>query len=151
MDLMERLNGYNGLKETDVMMLNPLVWAYIGDAVYEVYVRSYVISEGRRNAGDLHRGSISFVKAEAQSDLLEKLLPHLTEEEQNIVRRGRNTKTTHVPKNAVVIDYRRATALEALIGYLYLMRRYERMDEIMGFIFDEGSNEKQADTTQHKK
>ena len=143
MSLMEKLNGYNGLKETEVMMLNPLVWAYIGDAVYEVYVRSYVISEGKRNAGDLHKESISFVKAEAQSDILEGLLPCLTEEEQNIVRRGRNTKTTHVPKNAMVIDYRRATALEALIGYLFLMRRYERMDEIMGFIFQKVSKEKQ--------
>jgi ribonuclease-3 family protein len=151
MDLMERLNGYNGLKETEVMMLNPLVWAYIGDAVYEVYVRSYVISQGKRNAGDLHKGSISFVKAEAQSDILEKLLPHLTEEEQNIVRRGRNTKTTHVPKNAVVIDYRRATALEALIGYLYLMRQYERMDEIMGFIFDKNNSENQTETTLYTK
>ena len=146
MDLMERLNGYNCLKETDVMMLNPLVWAYIGDAVYEVYVRSYVISEGKRNAGDLHRGSINFVKAEAQSDILETLLPKLTEEEQNIVRRGRNTKTTHVPKNAHVIDYRRATALEALIGYLYLMKRYERMDEIMGIIFETWNKEKQSNT-----
>ena len=128
------------------MMLNPLVWAYIGDAVYEVYVRSYVISEGKRNAGDLHRGSINFVKAEAQSDILETLLPKLTEEEQNIVRRGRNTKTTHVPKNAQVIDYRRATALEALIGYLYLMKRYERMDEIMGIIFETWNKEKQSNT-----
>lgn len=122
--------------ENDARMMNPLVWAYIGDAVYEVYVRSYIISKGRKSSFELHRESIKYVKAEAQSSILEMLTESLSEEERNIVRRGRNTKTYHVPKNADVIDYRRATALEALIGYLYLMKRYERLDEIMKMILE---------------
>ncbi|WP_133628806.1 Mini-ribonuclease 3 [Fonticella tunisiensis] len=127
---------YINLGEMDVRMLNPLVWAYIGDAVYEVYVRSFIISNTKKNSHDLHVESIKFVKAGAQSEILEELMPYLTEEEQNVVRRGRNTRTGHVPKNADVIDYRRATALEGLIGYLYLMKRFERIDEIMNIVFE---------------
>lgn len=123
--------------EKDVRMMNPLVWAYIGDSVYEVYVRSYIISKGGKTSFDLHRESIKYVKASSQSDILELIYDKLTEEEQNIIRRGRNTKTYHVPKNASIIDYKRATALEALIGYLYLLKRYERIDEIMNMILEE--------------
>jgi ribonuclease III family protein len=135
MNIMDNLSEYITLDEMEIRMLNPLIWAYVGDAVYEVYVRTHIISSGKRTSHDLHKISIKFVKAEAQSNYLETLLPDLTEEEQDIVRRGRNTKTYHVPKNANVIDYRRATALEALIGYLYLMKRYERLDEVMKLIF----------------
>lgn len=135
MDITDRLSEYIKLNEMEIRMLNPLIWAYVGDAVYELYVRSYIVSSGKKTSHDLHKMSIKFVKAGAQSDYLEKLLPHLTEEEQNVVRRGRNTKTYHVPKNADVIDYRRATALEGLIGFLYLMKRFDRIDEIMKIIF----------------
>ena len=136
MNIMDKLCEYITLSEIEIRMLNPLIWAYIGDAIYEVYVRSYIISSDKRSSNDLHKMSIKFVKAGAQSDYLEKILPSLSEEEQDIVRRGRNTKTYHVPKNANVIDYRRATALEALIGYLYLMKRFDRIDEIMKLIFE---------------
>lgn len=122
--------------EKDVRMMNPLVWAYIGDSVYEVYVRSYIISKGGKTSFDLHRESIKYVKASSQSDILETIYDKLTEEEKNIIRRGRNTKTYHVPKNASIIDYKRATALEALIGYLYLLKRYDRIDEIMNMILE---------------
>lgn len=123
------------VSDNDVMMMNPLVWAYVGDAVYEVYVRSYIISNHKRSSNDLHKESIKYVKAAAQSKVLEEILPMLTEEEQNIARRGRNTKTYHVPKNANMIDYRRATAFEALIGYLYLMKRFDRINEIVKIAF----------------
>jgi ribonuclease III family protein len=136
MNIMDKISEYTNLSEIDIRMLNPLIWAYIGDAIYEAYVRSYIISSGKRTSHDLHKMSIKFVKASAQSDFLEKILPLLSEEEQDVVRRGRNTKTYHVPKNADVIDYRRATAFEGLIGYLYLMKRYDRLDEIIKLVFE---------------
>lgn len=129
-DYIEKLS----FDEKDVKLMNPLVWAYIGDSIYEVYVRSYIISKGGKTSFDLHKESIKYVKASSQSQILEYIYDKLTDEEQNIVRRGRNTKTYHVPKNASVIDYKRATALEALIGYLYLLKRYDRIDEIMEMI-----------------
>ncbi|WP_423219596.1 Mini-ribonuclease 3 [Fervidicella metallireducens] len=136
---MDIFSKYVDLTETDIRMLNPLVWAYVGDAVYEVFVRSYLISTERKNSHDLHVKSIKYVKARSQSEFLALIEPELTEEEQNIVRRGRNTKTYHVPKNADVIDYRRATAFEALIGYLYLMKRYDRIDTIMQLILNKAA------------
>jgi ribonuclease-3 family protein len=135
-NMMNSLSDYIKLDENEVRLLNPLIWAYIGDAVYEVYVRSFIITHGRKTSNDLHKESIKYVKAKAQSDILEELLNNLTEDEQYIVKRTRNTKSYHVPKNADVIDYRRATAFEGLVGYLYLIKNYKRLDEIMKFIFD---------------
>lgn len=132
---MLNLDRYINLEEMEIRMLNPLVWAYIGDAIYEAFVRSHIISNTKKSAHALHIESIKFVKAKAQAQILEELMPSLTEEEQDIVRRGRNTKAGHIPKNADVMDYRLATALEALIGYIYLMKRFERLDEIMDIIF----------------
>lgn len=133
-ELMLNLDKYITLGEMEVRMLNPLVWAYIGDSIYEAFIRSHIISNTKKTAHALHLESIKFVKAKAQSQILEDLLPFLTEEEQDIVRRGRNTKAGHLPKNADVMDYRRATALEGLIGYIYLMKRFDRLDEIMEII-----------------
>lgn len=131
---MKSLSDYIKLEENEIRQLNPLIWAYIGDAVYEVYVRSLIISSGRKTSNDLHKESIKFVKACAQSDYLEVIMSELTEDEQYIVKRTRNTKSNHVPKNADVIDYRRATALEGLVGYLYLTKNFTRLDEIMHII-----------------
>lgn len=131
---MKSLSDYIKLEENEVRQLNPLIWAYIGDAVYEVYIRSFIVSEGKKTANDLHRESIKYVKAHAQSDFLEVIMTKLTDEEQYIVKHTRNTKSYHVPKNADVIDYRRATALEGLIGYLYLTKNFNRLDEIMNMI-----------------
>lgn len=134
---MKSLSDYIKLEENEIRQLNPLIWAYIGDAVYEVYIRSFIVSEGRKTSNDLHRESIKYVKAHAQSDYLEVIMPNLTEDEQYIVKHTRNTKSYHVPKNADVIDYRRATALEGLIGYLYLTKNFTRLDEIMHLILNE--------------
>lgn len=122
------------LSEIEIKMLNPLVWAYVGDSVYEMYVRSFIISDTKPSSAELHKKSIKFVKASAQSAHLELIIGSLTEEEKDIVRRGRNSKANHLPKNADVIDYRRATAFEALIGYLYLMKRHDRLFEIIKLI-----------------
>lgn len=135
-EIMKSLSDYIELEENEIRQLNPLIWAYIGDAVYEVYIRSFIISNGRKTNKDLHKESIKFVKAGAQSNFLELIMPELTEDEQYIVRRSRNTKSSHIPKNADVIDYRRATALEGLVGYLYLTKNFSRLDEIMQLMLD---------------
>jgi ribonuclease-3 family protein len=133
-EVLENSSDFIRLSEIDIKMLNPLIWAYIGDSVYEMYVRSFIISDTRRTSADLHKRSIKYVKAAAQSSHLELLEPNLTEEEKDIVRRGRNSKANHLPKNANVIDYRRATAFEALIGYLYLLKRFDRLGEIIKIV-----------------
>lgn len=107
-----------------------LVLAYLGDAVYELYVRSYLIGDGRVKVNRLHKEAVKMVQAKTQAQVLKSLEGTLDETEAGVVRRGRNTKSVHVPKNAEVIDYRHATALECLFGYLYLKGRHERIAEI---------------------
>lgn len=118
-------------------LYSPLVLAYIGDAVYEVYVRSRVICEhDDLPAYKLHRCSIDYVKAHAQSNSMEILEPMLNEKELSIYKRGRNAKSATVPKNADLTDYRRATGFEALVGYLHLNGENERLEEIMRIAFE---------------
>ncbi len=114
------------LKETDIRTYSPLALAFIGDAVYEVLIRSLVLSEGNMPVDKLHRKTVAYVKAGAQSHIVKGMQPLLTEEEGDICRRGRNTQSHSVPKNADPGDYRRATGLEALMGWLYLQGRMER-------------------------
>ncbi|CAN7749801.1 Mini-ribonuclease 3 [Paenibacillus sp. LjRoot153] len=114
-------------------LLNPLVLAYIGDAVYEVYIRQYVISGANHRPNHLHKASTGFVSAKAQSKLLTALMPTLTEEEVDIVKRGRNAKSGTTAKNADVLEYRHSTAFECLIGYLYYKQSFERLKEILDF------------------
>jgi len=120
-------------------LLNPLVLAYIGDAVYEVYVRIYIAKKGEIKTNTLHKASISFVSAHAQSDLLEEIEDSLTEEELNIVRRGRNAHSNTIPKNASIADYKKATAFEALIGYLFLKNDIKRLEEIIKITLEKNS------------
>lgn len=112
-------------------MLSPLQWAYLGDAIYELQVRMIAISRGDIPMREIHRWTVGFVKAESQAKVLRRLESLLTEEESEIVRRARNVKSLHVPKNAKVADYRYATALEGLLGFLCLMNRHERLAEIL--------------------
>ncbi|NEW09683.1 Mini-ribonuclease 3 [Paenibacillus sp. SYP-B3998] len=114
-------------------LMNPLVLAYIGDAVYEVYIRQYVISGTNHRPNHLHKAATTFVSAKAQSKLLESLMPMLTEEEVDIVKRGRNAKSGTTAKNAEVLEYRHSTAFECLIGYLYYKQSFERLKEILDF------------------
>jgi ribonuclease-3 family protein len=119
--------------------LNPIVLAYIGDAVFEMIVRQYVISQPNHRPKHLHRASVQFVSAKAQAKALHTWLPHLTPEEEEIVRKGRNAKSG-VPKNADVLEYRHSTAFECLIGYLYFKQRFERLKELLGLLWEpEGS------------
>ncbi len=117
--------------QEDVDMLSPLVWAYVGDSVYEMFIRTKLVNISNAKPHKLHIESIKYVKAKAQADILKKIQEDLTEEEKNIVRRGRNTENHHVAKNANVADYAQSTAFEALIGYLYLSKKDERLKEIL--------------------
>ncbi|MDU2115456.1 MAG: ribonuclease III domain-containing protein [Peptoniphilus lacydonensis] len=116
-------------KESEIRELSPLALAYIGDACYEILVRSKIL-DLRKNPNKLHRESIKFVRAKGQRDLFEKIEDMLTEDEMRIFKRGRNAKSHTVPKNADPIDYRIATGVEALFGYLYLLKRYARIREL---------------------
>ena len=111
--------------------LSPLTWAYIGDAVYELYIRKKLINETKLKPHKLHIESIKHVKASAQAETLRKIEENLTDEEKEIVRRARNTKNHHLPKNANVNDYMHSTAFEGLIGYLYLTKQEKRLEEIL--------------------
>ena len=110
----------------DVRAYSPLTLAYIGDGIYELVIRSVVVERANRSANDLHKKTTRYVKAPAQSAMIEALLPELTEEEEAVYRRGRNAKSYTTPKNADLMDYRHATGVEAVFGYLYLDGKMER-------------------------
>lgn len=113
-------------------MFNPLQLAIIGDAVYEVCIRNYIFNGNQGlSAHKIHIEAIKYVKAKAQSDLMLIIDCELTEEERYIFKRGRNTKSATVPKNANVRDYRAATGMEALVGYLYLTNQHERLENLI--------------------
>lgn len=126
MELIERKN-----EKMDVESMSPLIWAYVGDSVYELYIRTYLTNTTKLKPHKLHIESIKYVKAKAQADILEKLMEQLTEEEKDIVKRGRNAENHHLPKNATVQEYMYSTAFEALIGYLYLTKQDKRLKEIL--------------------
>ncbi len=116
---------------------SPLVLAYIGDAVYEIYTRERVLEKNpNMPAHKLHLENIKYVKARSQSNSVSAIEPMLTEEEQAVFKRGRNAKSGTTPKNADVLEYHRATGLEALFGYLHLSGKGERLKELMSVAFD---------------
>ena len=119
--------------KNEAKQLNPLQLAIIGDAVYEVFIRTYILSSNvDLSANKIHRKAIGYVKAQAQAEIIHVVEEELSEEEEYIYKRGRNAKSQTVPKNADVRDYRMATGFEALVGYLYLIGDKERLDFIMG-------------------
>ena len=122
-------------KEQRINNLNPLTWAYIGDAVYELYIRENLIETTNLKPHKLHIEAVKKVKAEAQANILQNIEEKLREEEKEIVRRTRNTKNHHLPKNAEVSEYMYSTAFEGLIGYLYLTKQEERLEEILKLSF----------------
>ncbi len=119
------------MEKIEVNQMSPLVWAYIGDSVYEQYVRNYLVTSTKYKPHKLHIEATKFVKASAQANILMQLEEKLTEEEKEIVRRTRNTKNHHLPKNSNVQEYMYATALEGLIGYLYLTKQKKRLETIL--------------------
>ncbi len=128
---LEHFREIFGLQEPDIRTYSPLTLAYIGDAVYELVIRTILVERGNAQVNKLHQRASKLVKASAQSEIIEKLKPFLTEEEMGVFKRGRNAKSYTMAKNATMSDYRRATGFEALIGYLYLTQRWERMLELI--------------------
>lgn len=119
------------MKQAELRNLNTEALAYIGDSVYEVFVRERLIENGLAKVNNLHRTATRYVKAQAQADIIRKLFDELTEEEQSLVKRARNHRFNSKAKNADPITYKWATAFEALVGYLYLAENEERLMEIM--------------------
>lgn len=119
------------MEKQNIAFMNTTVLAFLGDSVYETYVRRYVIEKGQVNADLLHRSAVRFVRADAQAYALKAMMDELTEAEQNLVKRARNKKISTKPKNADPVVYKWATAFEALIGFLYLSQEQERMEEII--------------------
>ncbi len=116
-----------GVEEVDIRTYSPLALAYIGDGVFDLVIRSVIVGRGNTGANRLHHRTSHIVKAHTQAKIAESLLPHLTEEEAAVYRRGRNAHSPTMAKNATMSDYRKATGLEALFGYLYLAGQFERI------------------------
>ena len=119
------------LQEIDVRSYSPLALAYIGDAVYEVLIRTKVMNQGNMQVSKMHKKSASLVKAQAQANMIRLLVEELSEEEMAIYKRGRNAKSATIARNASMADYRMATGFEALVGYLYLTGRDDRLLELI--------------------
>lgn len=125
------IDSFFEITNKDIRSFSPLTLAYIGDAVYEIVIRTIIVEKGNAPVNKLHHKASSLVKAVAQKEALEAILPMLTEEEEAVYKRGRNAKSYTSAKNASVIDYRIATGFEALMGFLYLMGKNERMLELV--------------------
>ncbi len=119
------------LPEQDIRSFSPLTLAYIGDGVYELVIRTILVQRGNRKASRLHEEASRLVKASAQSDIVRRIEPHLTEEELSVYKRGRNAHSPTMARHASMSDYRRATGLEALIGYLYLKEDLRRIVDLV--------------------
>ncbi len=117
--------------DNDVKMLSSLVLAFVGDAVYHLFIRTYLVARYQEPVHALHNRATAYVKAAAQSDTVHSLYQTLSEEERGIFKRGRNAKTGTVPKHADVGEYKYATGFEALLGYLFLAKKHERLLEIL--------------------
>lgn len=120
------------LKEVEAREYSPLALAYLGDAVYELAIRTFVMNHGNTQVNKMHKRTAGLVKAEAQANFYKVLEEELSEEEKAVYRRGRNAKSVTMAKHATMKDYRMATGFEALMGYLYLTEQMERMAELLG-------------------
>ena len=133
MELDSYIKNYFDIGDVDIRTYSPLTLAYIGDCVYEIIIRTIVVGKGNRQTSKLHQTTTKLVKAHSQAVLAELISPILIEEEADILRRGRNAKSATMAKNATVADYRMATALEALVGYLYLTNKMDRLLELIKY------------------
>ncbi|MBQ9774053.1 MAG: ribonuclease III [Clostridia bacterium] len=115
---------------TDLREMTTPALAYLGDCVLELCVRRHLVCAGLSKSGDLNRAALDFVRASAQAEAMKRIMPMLTEEEEGYFRRGRNMGHSSVPKNATVSDYRTATGMEVLFGFLHLSERETRIDEL---------------------
>jgi len=133
------LDAGDVLSEKEARLLSPLALAFVGDAVQTLYVRRALVAGGKHAGGRLHRATAAVVKAVHQADVCDRLiLPELSEAEADIYRRGRNHKNTTTAKNAGIVEYKKATGFEAVVGYLYLTGRTERLRRILELSMKEG-------------
>lgn len=121
--------------------LSPLTLAFVGDTVYDLFVREKLVCQANRSANKLHHCAVESVRASAQAAACERILPLLTQKEEAIFKRGRNAHTNHLPKNGNPRDYHYATAMEALFGYLYLNGEIDRLRELFSIISEEEEND----------
>ncbi|XCP84318.1 ribonuclease III domain-containing protein [Roseburia hominis] len=119
------------MEEVDIQNYSPLAFAYIGDSVFDLLIRTLVVSRGNKQVKKLHQETSSIVQASSQSEMMRVLQPLLTEEEHAVYKRGRNAKSVSPAKHQTLTDYRRATGFEALIGWLYLKNDWERILELV--------------------
>ncbi|MBO5166893.1 MAG: ribonuclease III [Lachnospiraceae bacterium] len=127
LSLLAKIKETFAVKEVDVRAYSPLTLAYIGDAVYDIIIRTVVVERANQAANVLHKKTSSYVKAQTQAAMIEALLPELTSDEEAVYKRGRNAKSYTTAKNASIADYRKATGFEALVGFLYLMDDTDRI------------------------
>ena len=132
LDWLEMIARQFQLKDMDMRTYSPLTLAYIGDGVYELVIRTILVKKGNCPVNKLHRRASTLVRASAQSDMIKALMPELSQEESKIYKRGQNAHSATMAKYATAADYRRATGFEALVGWLYLTRQWERMLELIG-------------------
>ncbi len=130
-DIFEIIKQNMDLEDIDTVNYSPQTFAYIGDAVYEVVIRTMIVDEANRSANDLHKMSSEYVKASTQAEIAESLQEVFNEDELAIFKRGRNTKINSKAKNASFNDYKKATGFETVIGYLYLEGKTDRMLELI--------------------
>lgn len=128
------------LTPAQAFALPPLTLAYVGDAVWELRVRTMLVKAGETQPNRLHKLAVGYVKAKAQADRVHALREHLSEREQQVVKRGRNAKSATVPRGATMADYRASTGFEALLGYLYLAGEDDRLQEILTWLIDQGGS-----------
>jgi ribonuclease-3 family protein len=132
------LDGFLELPDIKPDELSPAVWAYIGDAVYELYIRCYLLNDGPAKTKNLHHEAIAMVRASFQAQLVSRIEPLLSEDELEILKRGRNVKSGHIPALTDVLTYRHSTAFEALIGYLFLQGERERLYQLLNQAVNQG-------------
>ncbi len=134
--LLEQIHQVFGESEVDIRTYSPLTFAYIGDAIFEMIIRTLIVERGQRAANTLHKHTTKIVCAGTQAAIAEAIMEDLTEEEQDIYRRGKNTKLHSSAKNASLTDYRKATGFEAVCGYLYLTGKTARVVELVSIGLD---------------
>ena len=135
--MLSQIHKEFGSGGVDIRTYSPLTLAYIGDAVFEIIIRTLIVEKGQRAANTLHRHTTKIVCAQTQAKMIEAVYESLTEEEQEVYRRGKNTKTNSSAKNASLSDYHKATGFEALCGYLFLKDNMERIIQIIGQSLEE--------------
>ena len=128
------------MTDGEISTISNLGLAHLGDGVYELLIRTWLCKQGKATAKGLHKAAVGYVSAPAQAAAAVRLLPHLTEREQAVYRRGRNARVNTTPQNASLEEYHQATGLETLFGYLYLNEKTDRLNELFQMVIEEREN-----------